>query len=110
MAQLSQVVPGVWPNELASAFLYGLGLLGIDYCLGRLRLRTARRLARTRLGSFLVFTFLLRLAIFVAGAGLAARLFEPAGLFVVCLLLLLAVPLGILTGIRAVGAERRGKD
>ena len=106
MAQLGQVVPGVWQNEFASAFLYGLALLGVDLCFGRLRIRAAKRLAPDRLGWFLSVTFLVRVAIFLAGAGVALRLFGRPGLFLVCLLLLLAVPLGILTGTRA----GRGKD
>ncbi len=109
MAQFGQVVPGVWQNGFASAFLYGLALLGVDLCFGSLRFRAARRLAPDRLGWFLGVTFLVRLAIFLTGASVALRLFGRAGLFLVCLLLLLAVPLGILTGARA-AAEGRGKD
>ena len=109
MAAISQVVPGVWQNEFASAFLYGLAFLGVDLCFGRLRFRVARRLAPGRLGWFLSLTFLVRSAIFLTGASVAWRLFGRTGLFLVCLLLLLAVPLGILTGARAAAAGR-GKD
>ncbi len=107
MISMRQLILGVWQSEFASAFLYGLGLLGADLCFGRLRLRAARRLAPAKLGWYLALTFLLRLAIFLAGAGMAWRLFGRSGRFLVCLLFLLAVPLGIWTGARA-AAEGEG--
>lgn len=94
--QILRAVAGVWQGDIAGAFMYGLGLITLDLGFGWCRFRLARLMGRSRLGRFLGLTFITRLCCYLAGIALAARIFSRPELFLVCILIVLALPARIL--------------